>query len=142
MPPRISSEAITSRSVTASAIKDHAAHGSEYGHRELRGGRDGRGQAGQERRTKSHSQRQTPARRRSRRARPPADGSRSLTDTAVEIPRLQLSGVVIEGNEDSAVKLAVGHLPDALLPMGKKEVRLLWSFGCGCRELILTTGGP
>jgi sortase A len=48
--------------------------------------------------------------------RPPAPVAVGDAIGTVDIPRLRLSAVVIEGDDDSALKVAVGHLPDTPLP--------------------------
>ncbi len=42
----------------------------------------------------------------------------------LEVPRLRLSAVIIEGDDDASLKLGIGHLPDTPLPWESGNIAL------------------
>ena len=65
---------------------------------------------------------QTAAFERDARSRAPAR-SRGRLVGMLDVPRLQLSTPVIEGDDDRTLKRAVGHLPDTPMPVGCGQQR-------------------
>jgi sortase A len=57
-------------------------------------------------------------------AAPPASLKRGAMVGSLEIPRLKLTAMVVEGDDDQTLKRGVGHLPDTPLPWEKGNAAL------------------
>ena len=55
---------------------------------------------------------------------PPASLKRGALVGSLEIPRLKLTAMVVEGDDDNTLKRGVGHLPDTPLPWEKGNAAL------------------